>query len=545
MKKTFFLLALLVILGGRGLAFGATYTVTSTANSGAGTLRQAILDANANAGADTIEIGISGSGVKTITINPAGCTGPICLDDALPAITDDVTINGFTQSGSSDAWPNPVFMTKVVTQYSATAFRVASGAVTIKGLWIVGTRHNTPGNEMTGIQIQADGTTITRNKIEGFEVDFSVRPGADNVTLTENIALNATFEGFLTQGASGTTISDNYCGVDIDGVTTSPNYYGCITVRSSTATVSGNVVAGNNADGIIVEKSPDDNSVPDMVTISSNLIGLDTAHSAQRNRVNGILLKAGTNISITGNVISSNLMYAINISPTGEDGATGVSLTGNKIGTNFSGTNSSSFCNGIVPQINGSYTDGGSNTINTDCASRKYCCKFDDDSCFDNPTLLGAFGNTVEAIGGCAELGGALGVSTVAEYANDCTVGGECNPPPTSTPTSGTTATRTPWPTNTRKVNTPRPSRTPQSTYTRTATLTPSATRTPSSTPTVTPGKTSTRTRTATRTRTETRTPQHTFTVTSTPTASVTKTPTATATRTVTKTSTRTRTPTP
>ncbi len=43
-----------------------TYTVTSTADSGAGSLRQAILDANTNPGADTIVFNIVGSGVQTI-----------------------------------------------------------------------------------------------------------------------------------------------------------------------------------------------------------------------------------------------------------------------------------------------------------------------------------------------------------------------------------------------------------------------------------------------------------------------------------------------
>ena len=44
------------------LALGNTYTVTSTADSGAGSLRQAILDANANPGADTIAFNIVGAG---------------------------------------------------------------------------------------------------------------------------------------------------------------------------------------------------------------------------------------------------------------------------------------------------------------------------------------------------------------------------------------------------------------------------------------------------------------------------------------------------
>ncbi len=60
----------------------ATYTVTNTDDSGAGSLRQAILDANANPGADVIDAtGVSG----TITINPA---------NYFLVITDDVTING-------------------------------------------------------------------------------------------------------------------------------------------------------------------------------------------------------------------------------------------------------------------------------------------------------------------------------------------------------------------------------------------------------------------------------------------------------------------
>jgi hypothetical protein len=42
----------------------ATFTVTSTSDSGAGSLRQAIVDANANPGADTIAFNITGAGVS-------------------------------------------------------------------------------------------------------------------------------------------------------------------------------------------------------------------------------------------------------------------------------------------------------------------------------------------------------------------------------------------------------------------------------------------------------------------------------------------------
>jgi hypothetical protein len=66
----------------------ATYTVTNTNDSGAGSLRQAIIDANANAGADIIVFNIAGGGTQTINVA-----------SVLPTITDQVTIDGTTQTG--------------------------------------------------------------------------------------------------------------------------------------------------------------------------------------------------------------------------------------------------------------------------------------------------------------------------------------------------------------------------------------------------------------------------------------------------------------
>ncbi len=60
-------LAAVLILALCGAAARAdTYTVTNTADSGAGSLRQAILDANA--GTDTIAFDIPGAGVHRIDV---------------------------------------------------------------------------------------------------------------------------------------------------------------------------------------------------------------------------------------------------------------------------------------------------------------------------------------------------------------------------------------------------------------------------------------------------------------------------------------------
>src|SRR5262249_34568542 len=79
-----------LILSARSPARAATFTVTNTDDSGPGSLRQAITDANgAGAGPHEIHFNISGAGVHTIT--PA--TG-------LPTITissGGLTIDGTTQ----------------------------------------------------------------------------------------------------------------------------------------------------------------------------------------------------------------------------------------------------------------------------------------------------------------------------------------------------------------------------------------------------------------------------------------------------------------
>src|SRR5260221_8047561 len=80
---------LLAALSGTG-AQAATLTVNNTLDSGAGSLRQAIIDANTTPGTDTIVFAIPGSGLHTIA--PA---------TNLPNITEAIIIDGYSQAGSS------------------------------------------------------------------------------------------------------------------------------------------------------------------------------------------------------------------------------------------------------------------------------------------------------------------------------------------------------------------------------------------------------------------------------------------------------------
>jgi hypothetical protein len=130
-------------------AFSNTFTVTSTTDSGAGSLRQAINDANANPGADTIEFNIVASGVQTIA--PA---------TSLPPITEAVTIDGYTQPGSS---PN----THPVSQGLDTILRIAvdGSAAPGRGLEVRATDVTIRGLAIHGFsqgQIYGDGASFTR-----------------------------------------------------------------------------------------------------------------------------------------------------------------------------------------------------------------------------------------------------------------------------------------------------------------------------------------------------------------------------------------------
>lgn len=69
----------------------ATFTVTSTASAGAGSLADAITQANNAVGADTINFSIAGTGVKVLTVPGNG----------YPQITDTLVINGYTQAGAA------------------------------------------------------------------------------------------------------------------------------------------------------------------------------------------------------------------------------------------------------------------------------------------------------------------------------------------------------------------------------------------------------------------------------------------------------------
>lgn len=160
-----------------------SFVVTNTLDSGAGSLRQAILDANNTLGTQTITFKIEGTGVQTIN-----------LASALPEITEAVTIDATTQIG---------FVKEPLIELngsgiagSIAGLKINSGNSTIKGFGIKGFQ--------TGVQLAGDSNTITGNLISATKA-VVVSSGTSNSIVSNEISYT---EIGIDLGNDGITAND-------------------------------------------------------------------------------------------------------------------------------------------------------------------------------------------------------------------------------------------------------------------------------------------------------------------------------------------------
>ncbi len=213
-----------------GAARGATFTVLNTSDSGAGSLRQAILDANANPGLDTIAFDIPGSGVHTIT--PA---------TNLPAITDPVLLDGYTQPGAS---PNTLAVgddaVLLIELDGTTAGGIGiliegpNGGSTVRGLVInrfpvgikIGQGVETDGNTIAGNFIGTDPTGMSTLVTNGQQMIYVSHSSANNTIggttpAARNVIVGGNTNVYL-EVVSGNFVQGNYLGVNAAGTAALP-----------------------------------------------------------------------------------------------------------------------------------------------------------------------------------------------------------------------------------------------------------------------------------------------------------------------------------
>ncbi len=329
----------------------STIVVSSTADSGAGSLRDAINLSNTMPGADEIHFNIAGPGVKTIA--------PL---SALPTITDSVIINGYTQPGASVNTLTVGNNANLLIELSGAnllglenGLTISAGNSTVRGLVINnqfkdGIAISTKGGniiEGNFIGTNASGTIALANADDGISISgVSNNLIGGDTAAARNVISGNLSDGIVVADATFNTISGNYIGINAGGVAAIANQgNGIRLARGSNNTIGGlttgarNVISGNGSDGIDIRSG--------FNSVIGNYLGTNAAGTAAiANFVAGVLVigsvaepSAGNTIggSTAGhrNIISGNGSYGIQI-----EGAlsTQTTVQGNYIGTNATGS---------------------------------------------------------------------------------------------------------------------------------------------------------------------------------------------------------------
>lgn len=267
------------------------FMVTNTNDTGTGSLRQAILDAN-SMGGGTITFSIPGTAVHTIS--------PL---SQLPTITQTVTIDGYTQPGSS---PN----TNPPTQGLNTALKIElNGAMA--------------GNAV-GLEIDASNCTVRGLVIDSFQND---------AILTDPIGCPS----------NGNLIEGNFLGTDPTGTIAHPNNstnagQGCIILcaSSSNNVIGGttpdarNLISGNVGEGISFDGTGN--------VIQGNLIGTDVSGTLALGNTDRGIITGGTNDLIGGTTVNARNIISANGRGVDVFGGSNHTVQGNFIGTDVTGT---------------------------------------------------------------------------------------------------------------------------------------------------------------------------------------------------------------
>ena len=278
-------LAALVAVWLTSPASAATFTVTNTNDAGAGSLRQAILDANASAGLDTINFDPSAfpSG-SPATISPASELPD--MDDPAGTIVDGtgagVIIDGSALVGAENG---------LTIDSGGNLTNAAVKNLTVRDFPNHGINVNASGGALTGASI----TDVTANDNGFHGINVNALNDNTGTSLTGNTANGNGFHGMEINAADNVidaSVTDNTAnGNDNNGLQI--NAAGDVT----DAIVSGNVLNDNGSTGLYLNAAGD--------VIAPAVDGNTSTGNTDR----GIYLNAGndlTNATITGNDSTGN-----------------------------------------------------------------------------------------------------------------------------------------------------------------------------------------------------------------------------------------------
>ncbi len=276
----------------------ATFTVANLIDAGAGSLRQAILDANATHGADLIEFSVAG----TIQLTSG----------ALPAVSDEIDIDGTSAPGFAGA---PVIEIDH-NGFGGIRFNASAGGSALRSVGIIsaagaGVTLSARNMLVVGnfIGLRLDGVTSAGNGGNGIGIAAS---SSDNTiggtdAIDRNVISANHDNGIAIKGASRNQILGNFIGTDVTGAIDLGNSANGVllingathnTIGGTTPSASqfiglppdGNVISGNDANGVLITDHAQSN------TLAGNFIGTDISGLLRLgNAHDGVAILNGSN----------------------------------------------------------------------------------------------------------------------------------------------------------------------------------------------------------------------------------------------------------
>lgn len=351
-----------------------TYTVTSIADSGPGTLREALTNAEQSnrTAVFTINFQLPGDGNDY-------ANRTIRLRTALPNITSNTVIDGSSQA----SWqPLGVSGAKIIIEpeYATTTF----SALTIGRN--IGVNNSTSGVSIYGLCIRNFATINNLQNVsmaQGSAISIDYRasdinigaPGKGNVLVgnINGILIQNNYFYTVAPPLSNIKIKSNLIGVLYDGVTPYTNVFGvsaslydCSLDIGGDNAGEGNTIAANRINLDIKRNNSSINRFD--VNIINNKIGVD--YTGQKDFHELPLFLSSSSLEIAGiKVDATNTALYIRNNIVGGNRTVGISitnadfiLTGNFIGTDANGTVNLGNGIGIKIENNGGGTIGGATT---------------------------------------------------------------------------------------------------------------------------------------------------------------------------------------
>jgi hypothetical protein len=301
-------------------------------------------------GQNTIAFNIFG-GLQTIMVGSTGL-------GALPAVTNPLIIDGYTQPGAAPATASADASLRIELDGSmlqaGSGIHLRAGNSVVRGLAIKQFRFgagimvsNQGGNHITGNYLGTDSTgTLALPNLFGMEVlSDNNTIGGDTPTDRNVIATGGTGASAIEVWGSGNFVQGNFIGTDHSGTRALNTGSGAdgVRLRSTQAQHNfiggsypgqGNVISGNSGRGVSLSLGASNNSV------LGNLIGTDATDRFAVGNGEGVFVDGNSNriggpYPGEGNVVSGNFT---GVFIDGTMSSSGNLVQGNFIGTDRSGT---------------------------------------------------------------------------------------------------------------------------------------------------------------------------------------------------------------